>query len=94
MRFQADRAGSMFVLLIWMLARGGVLRNFEWIGRNSVLSSLTFKELRGIHHRISVMHASSYLMVSEKREGSEGLSQEGSEGLSQDKYSWESSAYK
>ena len=42
-RFQVDRAGLMLALPIWMLARGGVLRNLEWIGRNSVLSSLSFR---------------------------------------------------
>ena len=47
---------------------------------------LIIEELRGIQHRISAMHASEALMVLEKRDGSDGLSQA--------KYNCELSAYR
>ena len=73
--FLADGVGSMFALPICIGARDGVLRTFEWIGRNSVLSLMSFNLFRGIQHGILAMHASKTLMVFENREGSDALSQ-------------------
>ena len=55
--FLAEGLGSTLTLPIRMGVSGMVFRNLEWIGRNSVLLSLSFSEFRGIQLQISVMHA-------------------------------------
>ena len=47
-RLHADGVGSMLASPILISARVGVLRNFEWIGRNLVLSPFRFDKSRGI----------------------------------------------
>ena len=83
-RFLAEEEGLILTFPIWMGVSGVDLRNLEWMGRNSVLSSFSLSEFRGIHRRMSAMHASNAVR--------EDLYWVGSLGLSQTRYSWESSA--
>ena len=62
-RFLAEEVGSTVAMPIWMGVSGEALRNLEWMGRNSVLSSLSLSEFRAIQHRISAMHASRLVRV-------------------------------
>ncbi len=47
-KFLAEGVGPTVTLPIWMGVSKLDLRNLEWMGRNSVLSSFSLSEFRGI----------------------------------------------